>query len=83
MANYFNCLSTLCKNVRVNERILRVTAVGLFRQAASYVDGIWRGTNPADLPVQAPIKYRTSLNLKAAKASVPMCRRRCLGAPTW
>jgi hypothetical protein len=68
MANYFNCLSTLRKNVRVNERILRVPIVGLFRQAASYVDGILRGMNQGDLPVQAPIKYRTSLKSKAAKA---------------
>jgi hypothetical protein len=68
MANYFNCLSTLCKNVRVNERILRVPIVGLFRRVASCVDGILRGKNQADLPVQAPIKYRTCLKLKAAKA---------------
>ena len=68
MSNYFDCLSTLCKNVRVSERILRVPIVGLFRRVASYVDGILRGTNQADLPVQAPIKYRTCLKLKAVKA---------------
>jgi putative tryptophan/tyrosine transport system substrate-binding protein len=38
------------------------------RQAASYVDRILRGDKPADLPVQAPIKYQTVLNLKTAKA---------------
>jgi putative ABC transport system substrate-binding protein len=38
------------------------------RQAASYVDRILRGANAADLPVQAPIKYETVLNLKTAKA---------------
>jgi ABC-type uncharacterized transport system substrate-binding protein len=39
-----------------------------FRQAASYVDRILRGANPADLPVLAPTKYETALNLNTAKA---------------
>jgi putative ABC transport system substrate-binding protein len=38
------------------------------RQAASLVDRILRGASPADLPVQAPIKYETILNLKTARA---------------
>ena len=42
--------------------------VDSFRQAASYVDRILRGDKPADLPVQAPVKYETVLNLKTAKA---------------
>src|SRR5262249_2059589 len=37
-------------------------------QAASYVDRILRGAKPADLPVQAPTKYQTILNLKTVKA---------------
>jgi putative ABC transport system substrate-binding protein len=37
-------------------------------QAASYVDRILHGAKPADLPVQAPIKYETRVNLKTAKA---------------
>jgi putative tryptophan/tyrosine transport system substrate-binding protein len=38
------------------------------RQAASYVDRILRGANPTELPVPAPIKYVTTVNLKTAKA---------------
>jgi putative ABC transport system substrate-binding protein len=38
------------------------------RKAASYVDRILRGANPADLPVQAPTKYVTAVNMKTAKA---------------
>jgi ABC transporter substrate binding protein len=37
-------------------------------QAAGYVDRILRGADPADLPVQVPVKYETFLNLKTAKA---------------
>ena len=39
-----------------------------FRLAAGYVDRILRGGKPADLPVQAPTRYETALNLRTAKA---------------
>ena len=39
-----------------------------FRRAAGYVDRILRGERTADLPVQAPSKYETAINLKTAKA---------------
>jgi len=40
----------------------------LFRLAASYVDRILRGDKPGDLPVQAPTRFETTVNLKTAKA---------------
>jgi putative ABC transport system substrate-binding protein len=44
-----------------------VDFVASFRQAASFVDRILRGAKPADLPVQAPTKYETVVNIKTAK----------------
>jgi putative tryptophan/tyrosine transport system substrate-binding protein len=40
----------------------------MYRQTASYVDRILRGASPAEMPVQAPTKYETVINLKTAKA---------------
>jgi putative tryptophan/tyrosine transport system substrate-binding protein len=44
------------------------TFVDVYRQAASYVDRILRGDKPADLPVRAPTKFETVINLRTAKA---------------
>ena len=41
--------------------------VNQWRQAASYIDRIFRGVQPRDLPVQLPTKFDLVINLRAAK----------------
>src|SRR6516165_4671238 len=43
-------------------------SVDQYRRAASYVDRILKGGVPGNLPVQMPIKYSLTTNLKTAKA---------------
>jgi len=44
-----------------------VSSTDLFRRAAAYVDKILKGWNPAELPVEQPLRFDFIVNLKAAK----------------
>jgi putative ABC transport system substrate-binding protein len=42
--------------------------VDIFRRSAAYIDSILRGAKAAELPVQLPIKFNMTLNIRTARA---------------
>ena len=43
------------------------TGEDMFRRAAAYIDRIFKGAKPADLPAEQPMRYHFSVNLKTAE----------------
>ena len=40
----------------------------LYRRKTHFIDKVFKGANPADLPIERPIKFEFVINLKTAKA---------------
>ena len=47
------------------------TIAGLFRRAATYVDKILKGAQPAEIPVEQPKEFEFIINLESRQADRP------------
>jgi hypothetical protein len=56
------------KELADHQRLTLATEVVVYLRTAQYADRLLKGEKPSDLPVQAPVNFVLTLNLKAAKA---------------
>jgi putative ABC transport system substrate-binding protein len=47
---------------------LEIDEMKMFRRGASYIDKILRGSRPSELPVEQPMEFRFTINVKTANA---------------
>ena len=59
-----------------------VNRLELYRRAATYVDKIFKGAKPGDLPIQQPTKFYLTVNRRLPKSSGSRFPARSCCAPT-